>query len=1153
MSSFTAGSSLDIKSDEESLIGHQPSATGLFQRPEVYAEFPSELTDCLADHPLDEASGPFFRPPRTSDGFHQRSHASPQTAGPPKSVHERPSVTNLSSQAVADCISCLHKNAQMNTQMNMRILQQLLPGHATRNQRVPGMGQTSGRISQRPQPVSPSPTSNDIRSHLGGDKHRQLISPSSVNRQTVRLEENSFKQPSGSQVPSDVAAFPQSHAPQAGVGTKRKNADRACTGKRKRVDFKSLQPKTFDDFHEALTWLEKPCHPIFLQEGTHTNKKHKVTTHKCRANGGNPCRVQMKVPLGDTSKKQPTEVRLHLVDSCRCMDQRQTSNRSTSAKRVVPAWTRKITRRCCEQNPQDRPETIFRKVFKVIEKTPHLGHIANNAEEREKLKKQVKNMIPALRKEMVGGDFLRLPMQQDIDLKTLRDLHPFKLPSARLDLPESVVEASNLLFAREPNCIVVNTNDLDAGQDPKLVRHKLFTVLDGRPDPFERDQLSEAEKKLHERIDFLADRDGINDPWAKVICHTSLALLWNLKDCASLDFNVMGAADGTHSTTATGEMLLVFGCFDVKCHTFVRTFRPFIHIVCPVENELYFSIMVVTLLKYARRLLGLSDFNFHGMLVSDRAEAFVNTWKNAFPHSKPAQCFTHIIRKFKQNDKRKGWGNGTCRSDYDPANGKEDTMPAFVLDDVNGLSNCLTKPQFLCLWEMIKIEWEKEGGLTKIKDKFHHSHIQDDSHNNWFVGASGIVCCHPDNNPTEQCNLDMKGTSQRDGACEVKKSLPAMVQVQHPKAVHLASDGTMVRRNLQIESKGLGDNKSKKCKMLMAHAKNIRPWLDMHQTAEDCFHMNTCFSLDERPLEQHGGHRNRFSVNPFFRNKEPQTHDTEKQKNEWKRWLTVDVEDHRCVSTERIRLYEDCLLGKTCFKPEDRRMFMRSVWSLCKVKKRTGNGVTGHSGSCAHFLKNGHCVHAAYIRHLGELGNLHEEIDGSGHPMTTARTTTARMKKHLRRLSRHVERSQSCVEGASKNVDLLVAQRWKELKTSLRNMANALTHICTKVLPCDVTKTLPSDVRSEPVNFNPKRLKTLRKISERSVVLHTIAIELWLEAKQMCFVRRTRNTSGDADPQQMSTIERHVKKCLVEIRELHHQLKLAADANGKDVIGVCSV
>ena len=105
-------------------------------------------------------------------------------------------------------------------------------------------------------------------------------------------------------------------------------------------------------------------------------------------------------------------------------------------------------------------------------------------------------------------------------------------------------------------------------------------------------------------------------------------------------------------------------------------------------------------------------------------------------------------------------------------------------------------------------------------------------------------------------------------------------------------------------------------------------------------------------------------------------------------------------------------------------------------------------------------------------------------------------------------------------------------------MVNALTHVCTKVLS--------SADGSEPVKFNPKKLKMLRKIFKKLVVLHTISIKL-------CVMQRTWNTSGDTDPQQMLTIKCQVKKCLIEICELHHQLKLAADADGKDVIGVCSV
>ena len=65
------------------------------------------------------------------------------------------------------------------------------------------------------------------------------------------------------------------------------------------------------------------------------------------------------------------------------------------------------------------PETVFCEVFKVTEQTPHLRHIANNAKERKKAKKQVKNMIPALKKHLLGGDLLCLSMERDIDLKML--------------------------------------------------------------------------------------------------------------------------------------------------------------------------------------------------------------------------------------------------------------------------------------------------------------------------------------------------------------------------------------------------------------------------------------------------------------------------------------------------------------------------------------------------------------------------------------------------------------------------------------------------------------------------------------------------------------------------------------------------------------
>ena len=78
----------------------------------------------------------------------------------------------------------------------------------------------------------------------------------------------------------------------------------------------------------------------------------------------------------------------------------------------------------------------------------------------------------------------------------------------------------------------------------------------------------------------------------------------------------------------------------------VRSFRPFIFILCPSEKEVYFAIGVVTLLKYIRRLFGIADFNFHGLIVSDHTPVFVNVFLIAFPESLPGQCYPHLLRKF---------------------------------------------------------------------------------------------------------------------------------------------------------------------------------------------------------------------------------------------------------------------------------------------------------------------------------------------------------------------------------------------------------------------------------------------------------------------------------------------------------------------------
>ena len=85
--------------------------------------------------------------------------------------------------------------------------------------------------------------------------------------------------------------------------------------------------------------------------------------------------------------------------------------------------------------------------------------------------------------------------------------------------------------------------------------------------------------------------------WEYTWCFSSLALLWNIKACEKLGFQVQGSADGAKNVVANDTTFLNFGCFNIN-QKGVRSFRPFIYLLCPVEAEIYFAIGIVTLLKW---------------------------------------------------------------------------------------------------------------------------------------------------------------------------------------------------------------------------------------------------------------------------------------------------------------------------------------------------------------------------------------------------------------------------------------------------------------------------------------------------------------------------------------------------------------------------
>ena len=166
--------------------------------------------------------------------------------------------------------------------------------------------------------------------------------------------------------------------------------------------------------------------------------------------------------------------------------------------------------------------------------------------------------------------------------------------------------------------------------------------------------------------------------------------------------------------------------------------------------------------------------------------------------------------------------------------------------------------------------------------------------------------------------------------------------------------------------------------------------------------------------------------------------------------------------------------------------------------------------------------------------NLCENLCGGLEPK-------ARLKKHLQTLSRHIRRSQCNVNQAFQIVDLLPAHdRWKNLKTSLREMKEALDYISENVLP--------TDKWAERVAFPTQKHDAVKSLADESVLLHKLAIELRLDSSQLCKVRWTRMNSSDANPKQMSTIESNLKGSVTEIQKLFRGLKLAADTDGKKII-----
>ena len=136
-----------------------------------------------------------------------------------------------------------------------------------------------------------------------------------------------------------------------------------------------------------------------------------------------------------------------------------------------------------------------------------------------------------------------------------------KLPKCTLEKEADVKNFGQYLFDEN----LLSTTGADGfNGNMRENAFRFMTILDGRKDPSDLN-CSTSELRVYKRIEELQKKKKLDDTevWGKTVVFSSLALLWNIKQCADLLFEVSVSCDGTSQIFANDYHLMNFGCFSV--------------------------------------------------------------------------------------------------------------------------------------------------------------------------------------------------------------------------------------------------------------------------------------------------------------------------------------------------------------------------------------------------------------------------------------------------------------------------------------------------------------------------------------------------------------------------------------------------------------
>eukprot|EP00536_Pseudo-nitzschia_multiseries_P004356 jgi/Psemu1/9835/gm1.9835_g len=489
---------------------------------------------------------------------------------------------------------------------------------------------------------------------------------------------------------------------------------------------------TFENLEKARAFITTN-YPLLHKRSSEPNARYlpNGTTHEYQCFVAKTqqgfCRVHLEERIG-----QCFAIKVNIVGDCACSGDETRNGRGVSPQDAL------VLNSVMKDNPKLKPKAMAGEVLKALvqEESPSVS----SPELRSMLVNKLKNKIKRhfIRERMLGT--------RSSNVTYLKDLFETKQVMG-LTLPQH----ANPSIQLEDNLKQWGSSLFDKG----YLRKNLYAHLQ---------KLQGQSKKSDDQV------------WDKIVCFSSLSLLYNVVRCRILSYQVTASADGFHGTCSNNWHVLTFGVFAPK-EDGSRSYRPFLFILCPSEKEIYFTAGLLVLVCFIDGLFGVRDFNFEGGIVTDHTEVFVTPCTVAFPFSVNLQCFPHLHRKFLI---------GKANGDYSTHSMDKKWFQGSAASDVQSLYQCISKPMFDTHAKLTKESWLARGEKRLVEVLF-KSYIDREYFNVWHVGPSGIAGCIPQNQANERATLELKGTSKFDGICAIGKNIESMLTEELSKAIYMMS------------------------------------------------------------------------------------------------------------------------------------------------------------------------------------------------------------------------------------------------------------------------------------------------------------------------------------------------------------------------------